>query len=99
MHLAMVGQHDHMLAIRLDRIFACRIDHDRPVMAHLLLQTRMAMIPIGARLDDRKLIDEGRFWFYDGEVDSRYAIYLERYHKHVPVARTERQSVWLGKRG
>src|SRR3546814_3448831 len=32
MHLAMVGQHDHMLAIRLDRIFACRIDNDRPVM-------------------------------------------------------------------
>src|SRR3546814_11707039 len=76
---SMVGQHDHMLAIRLDRIYACRIDHDRPVMAHLLLQTRMAMIPIGARLDDRKLIDEGRFWFDAGEADSRYAIELERY--------------------
>jgi len=59
MHEAPIGEHDHMLAVVSDRIGAGRIDDHRPIMADLLLETRMAVVPIGARLPERKLIDEG----------------------------------------
>ena len=59
-HEAPVGQHDHMLAVVGDRVGAGRIDDDRAIMAELLLQPGVAVIPIGARLPDRELVGEGR---------------------------------------
>ena len=58
-HEAPVGQHDHMLAVIGDRVGAGRVDDDRAVMAKLLLEPAMAVIPIGARLPDREFVGEG----------------------------------------
>src|SRR3546814_7322400 len=59
MHRAVIRQDDHMLAIVANGILTLGIDHDRAIMAHLLLQPRMAVIPVGARLDDWEFVDEG----------------------------------------
>src|SRR3546814_10344548 len=57
-HRAVVRKDDHMFAVVANRILALGVDDDRAVMAHLFLQARMAVIPVGARLDDREFIDE-----------------------------------------
>src|SRR3546814_10315098 len=59
----------------------------RPVMAELLLQARMAVIPIGARLHDRKLVGEGRARLDAGEGNPGHAVHLERHEQPVPVDR------------
>src|SRR3546814_11664244 len=58
-HRAVIGEHDHMFAVIGDGIGARRVDHDRAVMPHLLLSARMAVIPVGAALPNRELIDDG----------------------------------------
>ena len=58
MHEAPVRQHDHMLAVVGDGIRTGRIDDDRAVMAKLLLEPAVAVIPVGARLLDRELVGE-----------------------------------------
>ena len=68
---APVAQHDDVLAVIGDRIGAGRIDDDRAVMALLLLQARMAVIPVGARLADREFVDEGLARPDAGKADSR----------------------------
>ena len=39
-------------------IFVGRVDDDRPIVAELLLQPRMAVIPVSASLLHRKSVDE-----------------------------------------
>src|SRR3546814_11302774 len=56
-------------------------------MAHLLLQARMAVIPVGARLDDREFIDEGRPWADAGKADPGHAVELRRDQQPMPVDR------------
>src|SRR3546814_6290032 len=46
-HRAVVRKDDHMFAVVANRILALGVDDDRAVMAHLLLQARMAVIPVG----------------------------------------------------
>ena len=54
-------------------------------MARLLLQTRMAVIPIGARLPHWKLVYE-RFMRLDAwKADARHTIHLERQEQTMPV--------------
>ena len=47
-----------MLAVKRDRVRTGRIDHDRAVETVLFLVARMAMIPIGPRLDEREFVGD-----------------------------------------
>jgi hypothetical protein len=85
--LAMVGQHDDMLAVGRDRVFAGRVDHQRAIMPQLLLQPGMAVIPVGAGLPDRELVGEAFARIDAGEADSGNAVHLERQDQPVPVDR------------
>src|SRR3546814_9484603 len=80
-----VGQDDHMLAVGGDRIGINRIDDDRAVMADLLLEPRMAVIPVGAVLDDWELVGEGGPWLDAREADAGHAVHVERQDEAVPV--------------
>src|SRR3546814_13626552 len=75
---AMVRQHDHMLAGRAGRVGAGGVDDGRGVMTELFLQARVAVIPIGARLDDRKFVNEGRTRLDPRKADAGNAVHLER---------------------
>src|SRR3546814_7686222 len=59
-HRAVVRKDDHMFAVVANRLLDLGDDDDRAVMAHLLLPARLAVLPVGARLDDRDFLDEGR---------------------------------------
>src|SRR3546814_1292565 len=86
MHRAVIRQDDHMLAIVANGILTLGIDHDRAIMAHLLLQHRMAVIPVGARLDDWEFVDEGGPRTDTEEADPRNAIEkIGREHVSTPV--------------
>ena len=66
-----------MLAVVGDRIGAGRIDDDRPVVAERLLQAGVAVIPEGAGLPDRKLVDEGLARLDAWEADPGHPVHLE----------------------
>jgi len=82
-----VGQDDHMLAGRLHRINARGVDDDGAVMTHRFLHSRMAVIPVGARLADRKFIMEGFARRDAGEADARHAVHLKGDDQAMPMDR------------
>lgn len=84
---AVVGQDDHMFAVAGDGIGAGGIDDDRAIMPHLLLQAGMAVIPVSARLADRKAVGKAAARRNAGEADAGHAIHLERQQQAVPVDR------------
>src|SRR3546814_12174197 len=55
-----VAKHDHMFTIIGDGIGFGGVDDHRPIMALLFLQAGMAVIPIGAALQQRKRSEERR---------------------------------------
>src|SRR3546814_9335758 len=85
--LAVVGQNDDMLAVRLDGVGACRIDHDRAVMSKLLLEAGMAVVPIGAVLTDGKLVEITRSRLNSRKGHARNAVMLGWHEKAMPVNR------------
>ena len=64
-----------------------RINHDRTVKPALLLRARVAVIPIGARLDDRELVHEGRTCLDAGEADAGNAVHRKGDQQPMPVDR------------
>ncbi|MNJ36596.1 hypothetical protein D3C77_313900 [compost metagenome] len=84
---APVRQDQDVLAVITDRIDARRVDDDGTIMADRFLQARMAVIPVGARLLQRELIDEGLARLDAGEADPRHPVHLERQQQAVPVDR------------
>src|SRR3546814_5848930 len=56
-------------------------------MAELFLKPRMAVIPIGPRLNDGKYIDKLRARLDAGEADAGNTVHLERQDQPVPVDR------------
>src|SRR3546814_5645614 len=54
-------------------------------MAYLLLEPRMAVIPVGAVLDDWELVGEGGPWLDAREADAGHAVHVERQDEAVPV--------------
>ncbi len=84
---AVIRQDDHMFAVRHDRIGTFGVDHDRAVMPHLLLQPRMAVIPIGPRLHDGEVVGEGGSRRDAGKADPGHTVHLERHEQSVPVDR------------
>src|SRR3546814_21152029 len=51
----------------------------------LLLEPRMAVIPVGAVLDDWELVGEGGPWLDAREADAGHAVHVERQDEAVPV--------------
>ena len=84
-HLAVIGEHDDMLAFGDDRVGPGRLDHDRRVMALGFLERGVAVIPVGPRLDDRELVDEGLPRRDAGEAHAGHAIHLKRDEEAMPV--------------
>ena len=76
-----------MLPIVGNRVGPGGVDHNGAVKPVLLLCAGMAVVPIGARLDDWKLVDEGRPGLDTGEADPGHAIHRKRYEQPVPVDR------------
>ena len=87
MQEAPVRQDQDMLAVVGDRIGAGRVDDDRPIVPHRLLKPGVAVVPVGAVLTDRELVDEGLARPDAREADARHAIHLERQQQAVPVDR------------
>ena len=86
-HGTVVGQHDDMFAVGPDRVGSRRIDDDRAVVAKLLLESGMAVIPVGAVLPDRKLVNEGRARLDAGEGYAGHAIHGRRHQQPMPMDR------------
>ena len=84
---AVIGEHDDVLAIELHRVRVLGIDQDRAVVTILFLKPRMAVIPVGAALDDRKFVGEGRARRNAGKADARNTVHLKRHQQAVPVDR------------
>src|SRR3546814_12530074 len=74
-----------MLAVVGDGVCARRVDDDRAVMADLLLEPGMAVIPVGAVLDDREFVGEGRLRQDAGEADAGHAVHVKGKDEAVPV--------------
>src|SRR3546814_2478902 len=85
---AVIRQNDDMLTVIGDRFGVRGVDDDRPIMAELFLKARVAVIPIGPRLDDRKFVDEGRSGPDPWKADARNPVHLEGQDQPVPVDRT-----------
>ena len=56
-------------------------------MALLFLKAAMAVIPIGAALQQRKVIDEGRTRLDPRKAEAGHAVHLEWHEQPVPVDR------------
>src|SRR3546814_4844181 len=56
-------------------------------MPHLRLKSRVAMIPVGARLNDRKFIDEGLVWPDARKPHARHTVELKGHQQAVPGVR------------
>src|SRR3546814_15292848 len=50
-----VGQHDHVVPLIGERLRRQRFDHQRAVQPGLLLERRMAVVPVGARSEERRV--------------------------------------------
>ena len=84
-HEAEVRKNDDMLAVIGHRVRPGRVDDDRPVVTLGLLEPGVTVVPVGAGLPDRELIDEGLAGLDAGEGHARNAIHLERHQKTVPM--------------
>ena len=80
-----VGEHDHELPIELVGIGLGRIDDERPVVAQLLLEARVAVIPVRAGLPHGNAVLEDLRGPDAGEAESRNAVHLEGQDQAVPV--------------
>src|SRR3546814_6772817 len=61
------------------------IDDQRPVMADLLLQPRVAVPPVGARLPHRNFVSEGLARPDPREAHARHPVELKRDQQPVPM--------------
>jgi hypothetical protein len=67
------------------RLTAFRFDDDRAVRPVRFLESRMTVVPIGARLLQGKPIDKGLPRRNTVETDGWHTIHLERQDEPVPV--------------
>jgi hypothetical protein len=84
---AEIRQDDDVLAIEDHRVVTGWVDDDGAIVAHLLLQARMAVVPIGPRLPDAELVDEGLARLDAREADAGHTVHLEGQQQAVPVDR------------
>ncbi len=80
-----VGEDHNVFAIVGHRFRLGRINDNRPIMAQLFLKARVAVVPVGAVLFDRKTVLK-RFAGHDaGKADARNAVHLVRQNQTMPV--------------
>jgi len=82
-----IGEHEHMVALGLETLARTRLDDDRTVQAGLLLETGVAVVPVGAALLEREAVGEGFAGLDAGVVEARHAVHLERQQDAVPMDR------------
>ena len=73
-----VGQLNHVFAIVPERLTPLGFDNDGSVSAVRLLETRVAVKPISARLLDREFVGKGFPWLDARETDAGHAVLVER---------------------
>src|SRR5690606_39502284 len=61
------------------------LDDERPVVAELLLEPRVRVVPIGAVLLEREAVLEGGVGEDAGKTQARHAVHLGRHEETVPV--------------
>ena len=77
-----------MFAIIGNWIDPRRIDDDRAVVTLGLLEARVAMVPVGARLNDREFVHKGLTGLNARKTYARNTVHLEWNQKPVPVDRS-----------
>ena len=82
-----IGKLDHVFAVIAVRLPALRFDDDGPVGPVRLLETGMAVEPVGPALTDGEAIGERFPRRYTGIADLRHAILLKGQDQAVPVHR------------
>ena len=86
-HRMVVGQHHHVVARHLVTPAFRRLDDDGSVHALLFLASRMAVVPVGARLPNLEAIGEGRAGLDAGEAHHRHAVHGVGQQHAVPMDR------------
>ena len=82
-----VREHDDVFAIERNRIGLARLDHERSVDALLLLEARVAVVPVGARLLHRELIAVRLARMDAREAEAGHAVHVGGQQDAVPVNR------------
>ena len=82
-----VREHHDVLAVIGRGLRARRVDHDRAVVAELLLEGAVRVVPVGASLLQREAVLEGRARRDAGEAHPRHAVHVEGHEQAVPVDR------------
>ncbi len=82
-----VRQQDHVLAVPAVRRWRDRVDQQRAVQAGLLLEHRMAVVPVGAGLAHGEAVQPGLARRDAVEAHARHAVHVGGQHDAVPVHR------------
>src|SRR3546814_10040650 len=82
-----VRQHHHGVAVIRERLGLERVDDDRAVEAGLLLESGMAVIPVGAALAHVEAVVVRLAAADAVETDARHAVHVRRQQDAVPVDR------------
>ncbi|MNQ81814.1 hypothetical protein D3C85_968510 [compost metagenome] len=80
-----VAEHHHVVAVVLEGLGFARVDHDRPVDTGLLLQARVAVVPIGAVLPHLESVLVHPIGGDAMEAQARHAVHVGRQDNAVPV--------------
>ena len=80
-----IRQDQHIFPVIGHRIRALGVDDHRAIMAHLLLQPGMRVIPIGAVLRDVETVGEIRPGRDARKAHARNAVHLERHEQTMPM--------------
>jgi hypothetical protein len=84
---APIREHHHIVTLVAKRLRLGRVDDHRAIDARLLLQARVAVVPIGATLTDGKLVNKGGAWLDAAEAHPRHAVHVWGEEQSVPVKR------------
>ena len=83
-----IREHDHVVAIVLKWLRILRIDHERTIHTGLLLQRRVAVIPVSSVLLYFEAIGIGLAGVDSVETQSWHAVHVGRHDNPVPVNRS-----------
>src|SRR5690606_21874462 len=82
-----VAEHDHVIAVIGEGLGLEWLDHQRPVEAGLLLETGVAVVPVGAALYDVEAVLVSLAAVDAVEAESRHAVHVGWQQDAVPVDR------------
>src|SRR5260370_807246 len=82
-----IRQHDHVVAIVLNRILVAWIDNQRRVVSRLLLKAAVAVVPVGAALLDRDGVSKRLAGRDPWKTETGNAVHIGRRSDAVPMNR------------